>query len=53
MVMAPLPAESHADVSPDGRWFAYMSNESGQTEVYVRPFPDVDTGLWLVSTEGP
>jgi Tol biopolymer transport system component len=28
------------DVSPDGRWVAYTSNESGRDEVYVRPFPD-------------
>jgi Tol biopolymer transport system component len=31
--------ESHAQVSPDGRWLAYMSAESDQFEVYVRPFP--------------
>jgi Tol biopolymer transport system component len=28
-------------VSPDGRWLAYVSDESGQNEVYVRPFPEV------------
>ena len=28
------------DVSPDGRWLAYTSDESGQDEVYVRPFPE-------------
>jgi serine/threonine protein kinase len=41
------------DVSPDGRWLAYVSNESGQPQVYVRPFPgpgnkviiSKDTGL--------
>ena len=37
-------------VSPDGRWFAYVSNQAGRTEVYVRPFPDVDAGRWQVST---
>ena len=52
MVMAPLPAESHADVSPDGRWIAYMPSESGQPEVYVRPFPNVDDGRWQISTAG-
>ncbi|MCH8936477.1 MAG: protein kinase [Gemmatimonadetes bacterium] len=31
--------ESYPSVSPDGHWLAYESNESGQTEVYVRPFP--------------
>jgi serine/threonine-protein kinase len=39
-------------ISPDGRWMAYMSNESGQYEVYVRPFPDVNKGRWQVSTGG-
>jgi serine/threonine protein kinase/Tol biopolymer transport system component len=39
-------------ISPDGRWMAYASNESGRIEVYVRPFPDVDKGRWQVSTSG-
>ncbi len=39
-------------VSPDGRWLAYESNRSGAYEVYVQPFPDVDRGLWQVSTGG-
>ena len=34
------------EISPDGRWMAYASNESGQNEVYVRPFPNVDEGRW-------
>lgn len=37
-------------ISPDGRWLAYASNESGRTEVYVRPFPAVDQGRWQIST---
>ncbi len=37
--------------SPDGRWIAYTSNESGQDEVYVRPFPG-SGGPWRISTEG-
>jgi serine/threonine-protein kinase len=44
--------EQNAEVSPDGRWVAYQSDESGQYEVYVRPFPDVDQGRWQVSTGG-
>ena len=44
--------EGHPALSPDGRWLAYSSNESGQTEVYVRPFPDIARGLWQVSTTG-
>ncbi len=31
--------EGQAVFSPDGRWIAYTSDESGQAEVYVRPFP--------------
>ena len=37
--------------SPDGRWLAYSSNESGSNEVYVRPFPGPG-GRWQVSTGG-
>ncbi|MGH9254765.1 MAG: protein kinase domain-containing protein, partial [Vicinamibacterales bacterium] len=44
--------EQNGDISPDGRWLAYESNNSGQLEIYVRPFPDVDSGLWQVSTGG-
>ena len=45
-------AEVYAEVSPDGRWIAYMSDESGQFEVYVRPFPNVDDGRWQISRDG-
>ncbi len=44
--------ERGAALSPDGRWLAYTSNETGQREVYVRPFPDVDAGRWQISTDG-
>jgi serine/threonine-protein kinase len=37
--------------SPDGRWLAYVSNESGGNEVYVRPFPGPG-GKWRISTAG-
>ena len=37
--------------SPDGRWLAYSSTESGRSEVYVRPFPGPG-GTWLISTGG-
>jgi serine/threonine-protein kinase len=36
-------------LSPDGRWLAYTSFETGAPQVYVRPFPDVDQGRWQVS----
>ncbi|MEJ2205605.1 MAG: hypothetical protein P8170_16020, partial [Gemmatimonadota bacterium] len=45
-------SELHPAVSPDGRWLAYTSNESGTNEVYVRPFPDTDGGRWQVSNGG-
>jgi serine/threonine-protein kinase len=44
--------DQNAEISPDGRWLAYESNESGQFEVFVRPFPDVDAGRWQISTSG-
>ena len=37
--------------SPDGRWLAYQSNESGEFQVYVQPFPGPG-GRWQVSTDG-
>jgi Tol biopolymer transport system component len=46
-----LFAESHGQISPDGKWLAYHSNETGRAEVYVQPFPQ-GTGKWQVSTNG-
>ena len=43
--------EWFAEFSPDGKWIAYDSNESGRSEIYVRPFPGPG-GKWQVSTEG-
>ena len=43
--------EGEARFSPDGRWIAYSSNESGQAEVYLRPYPGPG-GRWQVSTAG-
>jgi len=37
--------------SPDGRWLAYASDESGRREIYVQPYPGPG-GKWLVSTDG-
>jgi Tol biopolymer transport system component len=45
-------SESGAALSPDGRWLAYTSNESGQDEIFVRPFPNTGAGRWQVSTRG-
>ena len=44
-------SEERAAFSPDGRWIAYESNESGRSEVYIRPFPGPG-GKWQVSTNG-
>src|SRR6185503_20629104 len=44
--------ERNGIISPDGRWLAYEANDSGRFEVYVRPFPDVSSGRWQVSTNG-
>jgi Tol biopolymer transport system component len=44
--------QRNAVLSPDGRWLAYESDESGTPEVYVRPFPDVNAGRWQVSAGG-
>jgi serine/threonine-protein kinase len=40
------------EVSPDGDYVAYQSNESAREEIYVRPFPRVNEGRWQVSTDG-
>jgi len=43
--------EGEPSFSPDGKWMAYVSNESGKNEVYVRSFPDTG-GKWQASTSG-
>ena len=56
---APMPlvqssfAERNGVISPDGRWLAYEANDSGRGfQVSVRPYPDVNSGQWQVSTTG-
>jgi serine/threonine-protein kinase len=39
-------------LSPDGKWLAYISAESGRFEVYVVPYPATTSGRWQVSTDG-
>jgi Tol biopolymer transport system component len=49
-----LSSEANEDepaLSPDGRWLAYTSDESGRREVFVRPFPDLEA-KWQISTDG-
>ena len=44
--------EQNGRLSADGRWLAYESDESGDAQVYVRPFPDAAGGKWQVSAAG-
>ena len=43
--------ETDGQLSPDGRWLAYRSDESGRSQLYVTPFPGV-SGKWQISSEG-
>jgi serine/threonine-protein kinase len=52
LVAKPGVDESAAALSPDGKWLAYVSNETGRDEIYVRPFPATDSGKYQVSTNG-
>ena len=55
-IRAPLIAspfnELNGVLHPDGNWIAYQSDQSGQYEIHVRPFPDVDSDQFVVSTDG-
>jgi hypothetical protein len=44
--------EEAIELSPDGRWMAYQSDETGRTEVFLRPFPNTDGGKKQVSSGG-
>jgi serine/threonine-protein kinase len=44
--------DNSPELSPDGRWLAYTSNETGQFEIYVVPFPETRGAKWAVSTRG-
>jgi eukaryotic-like serine/threonine-protein kinase len=39
-------------LSPDNKWLAYTSDESGQDEIFVRPFPNTNDGRWQISNRG-
>jgi serine/threonine-protein kinase len=52
LVANPNYNEAAPVLSPDGKWLAYESDETGKMEVYVRPFPDTDGGKWQVSDNG-
>jgi serine/threonine-protein kinase len=49
--MSPTAAEVQGRFSPDGKWIAYQSNESGRHEVYVRPYPEI-SGRVQISADG-
>lgn len=51
LLRTPFTARNAA-ISPNGHWLAYEANEGGHFEVFVRPFPDVNSGHWPVSTAG-
>ena len=51
-LVASASSELFPNLSPDGRWLAYASDESGALEVYVRPFPETAGAKWQVSTAG-
>ena len=44
--------QQQAQLSPDGRFVAYGSDQSGAFEIYVQPFPDASQGKWIVSRGG-
>jgi serine/threonine protein kinase len=44
--------ESHPQLSPNEKWLAYVSDESGEMNVYVCPFPDVNARKWQISMNG-
>lgn len=44
--------ESGFALSPDRKWIAYESDETGTREIYLRPFPRTESGKWQVSTNG-
>jgi len=51
-VLETAATEQLGQLSPDGRWLAYDSNETGTYEVYVRPFPGRTTEKWKISDRG-
>ena len=51
VVVTPYDEEAIA-LSPDGHWLAYESNETGRTELFLRPFPGTESGKWQVSNDG-
>jgi hypothetical protein len=44
--------KAQARISPDGRWFAYATNDSGMYQIVVQSFPDLNGGKWQVTAQG-
>jgi serine/threonine-protein kinase len=44
--------ERNGEISPDGRWLAYSSAETGRHEIYVRPYPNLEERRWQISVDG-
>ena len=51
-VVATQRLEYSPTLSPDGKWMAYVSNETGRLEVYVVAFPNTGSAKWPISTAG-
>ena len=49
-VIATAADERFPEISPDGKWLAYVSNESGRTELYVQPYPGPGSRVTVTST---
>jgi DNA-binding SARP family transcriptional activator len=51
-LVASKAEDGWSELSPDGRWLAYNSNESGAFEIYVVPFPNTRAAKWMITTGG-
>ncbi len=54
-ILDTIYTEGSASLSPDGKWLAYQSDESGQIEIYVQPFEGISSGTkrrWQLSSGG-
>ncbi len=51
-VLATTGNEIIPQISPDGKWLAYLSSQAGPYQIKVRPFPDVDRREWVISSGG-
>jgi eukaryotic-like serine/threonine-protein kinase len=52
LAATPAQEEWSPALSPDSRWLAYVSNQTGTDEVFVSPFPDANRGKWQISSGG-